>query len=387
MGITSLQVCMDDDYSSDCWLHQVQVHDDDDDEQQGSENIAAGLILEHCSNYSSPPLITISTHDACADDLHEDDMHMLTATTCSTLRVPPAALMERRLRPPPHEQSLKCPRCESTHTKFCYYNNYSLSQPRYFCKTCRRYWTKGGTLRNIPVGGGCRKNNKKQHLSAKSNSINKKQSSNHHESSSTSTSSPSPAPLPQNNTCSTTAILFSSPIPPNYHNYYYNNFHTPIDHHHHQNNNNNNYNGEEINFGGLMQQGEHDYDYNYNYNNHGAGGTGICSHDHQFGIMNMNMSTSSFEHGTCNNISANSNNILESCQRMMMVPYENNHTHLDVKPNSGVNLSIEWHQQQQQQEASNSNAGKDSFGFNFGGLGSWTGLMNGYGSSATNPLV
>ncbi|KAF5203405.1 Dof zinc finger protein pbf [Thalictrum thalictroides] len=59
---------------------------------------------------------------------------------------------------PQHEQAPKCPRCDSTNTKFCYYNNYSLSQPRYFCKTCRRYWTKGGSLRNIPVGGGCRKN-------------------------------------------------------------------------------------------------------------------------------------------------------------------------------------------------------------------------------------
>uniref|UniRef100_A0A0D3F9H8 Dof zinc finger protein n=1 Tax=Oryza barthii TaxID=65489 RepID=A0A0D3F9H8_9ORYZ len=52
-----------------------------------------------------------------------------------------AAAADRRLRPQ-HDQPLKCPRCESTHTKFCYYNNYSLSQPRYFCKTCRRYWTK-----------------------------------------------------------------------------------------------------------------------------------------------------------------------------------------------------------------------------------------------------
>ncbi|KAK2658880.1 hypothetical protein Ddye_005413 [Dipteronia dyeriana] len=51
-----------------------------------------------------------------------------------------------------------CPRCASPNTKFCYYNNYSLSQPRYFCKDCRRYWTKGGSPRNVPVGGGCRKN-------------------------------------------------------------------------------------------------------------------------------------------------------------------------------------------------------------------------------------
>ncbi|KAG6401483.1 hypothetical protein SASPL_138340 [Salvia splendens] len=59
---------------------------------------------------------------------------------------------------PMPDSSLKCPRCESTNTKFCYFNNYSLSQPRHFCKTCRRYWTRGGALRNIPVGGGCRRN-------------------------------------------------------------------------------------------------------------------------------------------------------------------------------------------------------------------------------------
>ncbi|KAI3936932.1 hypothetical protein MKX01_015147 [Papaver californicum] len=52
----------------------------------------------------------------------------------------------------------RCPRCDSSNTKFCYYNNYSLSQPRHFCKACKRYWTRGGTLRNVLVGGGCRKN-------------------------------------------------------------------------------------------------------------------------------------------------------------------------------------------------------------------------------------
>lgn len=65
--------------------------------------------------------------------------------------------LEKKARPA-DEQALKCPRCDSSNTKFCYYNNYSLTQPRYFCKSCRRYWTKGGTLRNVPVGGGCRKN-------------------------------------------------------------------------------------------------------------------------------------------------------------------------------------------------------------------------------------
>ncbi|PKA53945.1 Dof zinc finger protein DOF3.5 [Apostasia shenzhenica] len=69
----------------------------------------------------------------------------------------PVAVDHRRWKPNV-ELAPNCPRCDSSNTKFCYYNNYSLTQPRYFCKGCRRYWTKGGSLRNVPVGGGCRKN-------------------------------------------------------------------------------------------------------------------------------------------------------------------------------------------------------------------------------------
>ncbi|PWA74702.1 Zinc finger, Dof-type [Artemisia annua] len=69
------------------------------------------------------------------------------------------------LRPP--EQVLKCPRCDSPNTKFCYYNNYSLTQPRHFCKACRRYWTKGGAIRNVPIGGNCRKNKKTKSCSSR----------------------------------------------------------------------------------------------------------------------------------------------------------------------------------------------------------------------------
>ncbi|PAN41518.1 hypothetical protein PAHAL_8G049900 [Panicum hallii] len=70
-----------------------------------------------------------------------------------------AAGAARRERPR-KEAALNCPRCNSTNTKFCYYNNYSLRMPRYFCKTCRRYWTEGGSLRNVPVGGGSRRRNR-----------------------------------------------------------------------------------------------------------------------------------------------------------------------------------------------------------------------------------
>uniref|UniRef100_A0A8R7PYG8 Dof zinc finger protein n=1 Tax=Triticum urartu TaxID=4572 RepID=A0A8R7PYG8_TRIUA len=68
-----------------------------------------------------------------------------------------------RLARLPHPlPGINCPRCESTNTKFCYFNNYSLTQPRHFCRSCSRYWTRGGVLRNVPVGGGYRRHAKRR---------------------------------------------------------------------------------------------------------------------------------------------------------------------------------------------------------------------------------
>ncbi|XP_020412797.1 cyclic dof factor 2 [Prunus persica] len=50
------------------------------------------------------------------------------------------------------DKVLPCPRCNSLKTKFYCFNNYSVYQPRHFCKSCRRYWTAGGTIRNLPLG-------------------------------------------------------------------------------------------------------------------------------------------------------------------------------------------------------------------------------------------
>ncbi|XP_047088640.1 dof zinc finger protein 4-like [Lolium rigidum] len=79
-----------------------------------------------------------------------------TSSRSSTQRSP-SATSSPQGPPGPEQAPLRCPRCNSSNTKFCYYNNYNLTQPRHFCKTCRRYWTKGGALRNVPIGGGCRK--------------------------------------------------------------------------------------------------------------------------------------------------------------------------------------------------------------------------------------
>ncbi|XP_021641184.2 dof zinc finger protein DOF1.2 [Hevea brasiliensis] len=104
-----------------------------------------------CSSSSTISLFPFSfseSHEAIINMYISDQM---------LLQCPPRPLPMERKWKPQVEVAPNCPRCASSNTKFCYYNNYSLSQPRYFCKGCRRYWTKGGSLRNVPVGGGCRK--------------------------------------------------------------------------------------------------------------------------------------------------------------------------------------------------------------------------------------
>ncbi|KAG0502340.1 hypothetical protein HPP92_002412 [Vanilla planifolia] len=49
------------------------------------------------------------------------------------------------------DKVLSCPLCKSMDSKFCYYNNYNVNQPMYFCKNCERHWTAGGSMRNVPL--------------------------------------------------------------------------------------------------------------------------------------------------------------------------------------------------------------------------------------------
>ncbi|GMH17312.1 hypothetical protein Nepgr_019153 [Nepenthes gracilis] len=116
-----------------------------------------------------------------------------------------AAMLERRTRSQ-KDQNLSCPRCNSTNTKFCYYNNYSLTQPRYFCKACRRYWTQGGSLRNVPVGGGSRKN--KRSIPSSSSTTNRT-------SSSISTATISTTPTTTSSAAAATKLVIPDLNPPN----------------------------------------------------------------------------------------------------------------------------------------------------------------------------
>ncbi|EOY28202.1 hypothetical protein SCA6_020135 [Theobroma cacao] len=111
------------------------------------------------SNCEKMVVISSTTNEWPQNHIDEKD---LMASTARLMEKPSQEQQPQQLQQQQQQQqqqqALKCPRCDSSNTKFCYYNNYSLSQPRHFCKACKRYWTRGGTLRNVPVGGGCRKN-------------------------------------------------------------------------------------------------------------------------------------------------------------------------------------------------------------------------------------
>ncbi|XP_017216134.1 dof zinc finger protein DOF5.6 [Daucus carota subsp. sativus] len=333
MALTSLQVCMD---SSD-WLQGSIMN-----EENGMDS----------SSQSSGDILTCSR-----------------------------PLMERRLRPP-HDQALKCPRCDSTHTKFCYYNNYSLSQPRYFCKTCRRYWTKGGTLRNIPVGGGCRKNKKI--------SNHKKSSDNNNSTAHTNSSVIShviPGPTSDLQFSYLSHLLGGSQGNGSFMDSKYNAFLGT----------NTNTNPRPIEF--LDSKYENEAIMSHDFMGNGDH-LGIMSNgaDHHFPTFQGNASTTSTFIPTPYGMSLDGNAsysyggaLMDTCHRLMLPnPSFEEHQEqggggggdVEVKPDTKL-LALEWQQDQ--------SSGKDnhhSFGYQNAGLGSWNaGLMNGYGSSATNPLV
>ncbi|KAB1215516.1 Dof zinc finger protein DOF4.6 [Morella rubra] len=138
-------------------------------------NANSDIVLEAIHNIYrhhllAPYLLSVAFMDTAQwpQEIVVKPIDEIVTNTC-----PKPAALERKARPQ-KEQALNCPRCNSTNTKFCYYNNYSLTQPRYFCKTCRRYWTEGGSLRNIPVGGGSRKNKRSASSSSSSPSSSKK---------------------------------------------------------------------------------------------------------------------------------------------------------------------------------------------------------------------
>ncbi|KAF8099947.1 hypothetical protein N665_0235s0044 [Sinapis alba] len=118
-----------------------------DKNEQENSRFKDPYILSHLNE---PPKVASEILSPISSKTNTDQQSEITTTT-STSDDKPTTLKKP-------DKILPCPRCESANTKFCYYNNYNVSQPRYFCRNCQRYWTSGGSMRNVPVGSGRRKN-------------------------------------------------------------------------------------------------------------------------------------------------------------------------------------------------------------------------------------
>ncbi|WCJ25679.1 cycling DOF factor 2 [Euphorbia peplus] len=112
------------------------------------ENVAPALASEESSN---PDVMSGTSENPKTASVEKDNASKTEEEQSDT-----SNSQEKTLKKP--DKILPCPRCNSMDTKFCYYNNYNVNQPRHFCKNCQRYWTAGGTMRNVPVGAGRRKN-------------------------------------------------------------------------------------------------------------------------------------------------------------------------------------------------------------------------------------
>ncbi|CAH8364335.1 unnamed protein product [Eruca vesicaria subsp. sativa] len=119
-----------------------------DKTEQENSRFKDPYILPHLNE---PPKAASEILSPRSSKTNTDQQSEITTTSTSAATDEPTTLKKP-------DKILPCPRCESTNTKFCYYNNYNVSQPRYFCRNCQRYWTAGGSMRNVPVGSGRRKN-------------------------------------------------------------------------------------------------------------------------------------------------------------------------------------------------------------------------------------
>lgn len=155
-------------------LVSISLHVDQRRDRQSSSNKAAS---EENKNHSGEELAESKHEEKLSNPTAEESMkpvtvsgisddHKTSALENETLSPKNAKNVDLDDNSSSQEKStlkkpdkiLPCPRCNSMDTKFCYYNNYNVNQPRHFCKSCQRYWTAGGTMRNVPVGSGRRKN-------------------------------------------------------------------------------------------------------------------------------------------------------------------------------------------------------------------------------------
>ncbi|XP_031281776.1 cyclic dof factor 1-like [Pistacia vera] len=152
-----------DDFEDSCDRNlETSLHEDTsnmelqpDDEEQSEKEVTEDKLEDGSSEkFKDPPTSSVISDNPKTPSVDRETSSLKSSKNEEQSET--STSQGKPLRKP--DKILPCPRCNSMDTKFCYYNNYNVNQPRHFCKNCQRYWTAGGTMRNVPVGAGRRKN-------------------------------------------------------------------------------------------------------------------------------------------------------------------------------------------------------------------------------------
>ncbi|KAJ6982680.1 cyclic dof factor 1-like [Populus alba x Populus x berolinensis] len=146
-----------------CYTATTCLHEKDKEDQEGNHRESSGEEIANEKQEDVTSCQITESKDPTSSGISENPKTPSVERETSSLKSSKdeeqsetSISQEKTLKKP--DKILPCPRCNSMDTKFCYYNNYNVNQPRHFCKKCQRYWTAGGTMRNVPVGAGRRKN-------------------------------------------------------------------------------------------------------------------------------------------------------------------------------------------------------------------------------------
>ncbi|CAJ2668992.1 unnamed protein product [Trifolium pratense] len=136
--------------------HEQEIEKDTSGDKQTDEK-NEGVSMQSTGEFTNQDAASGTGEESITVSTEREDATLKTSKTEKEEQQDETSNSQDKILKKP-DKIIPCPRCRSMDTKFCYYNNYNVNQPRHFCKNCQRYWTAGGTMRNVPVGAGRRKN-------------------------------------------------------------------------------------------------------------------------------------------------------------------------------------------------------------------------------------
>uniref|UniRef100_A0A6N2LBX0 Dof-type domain-containing protein n=1 Tax=Salix viminalis TaxID=40686 RepID=A0A6N2LBX0_SALVM len=159
---TTTTTAEDDDDQYNCDYNNSKRDDGDEDAETDDKDSAEKTPIEKHEDRASPvatkessnPDATSGTSENRKTPSVEKESTALKTSKNEEEQSDTSNSQEKTLKKP--DKIIPCPRCIQIQSLLL--QQLQREPTRHFCKNCQRYWTAGGTMRNVPVGAGRRKN-------------------------------------------------------------------------------------------------------------------------------------------------------------------------------------------------------------------------------------